>query len=260
MDDLVKAVGLEKAKIPLMAGRSRQLSFHAVNYILGGRGRFRDSRTPEREVGPGTVFFLYPGLDHCYDPLPGTTWKEYWVLFDGAEAERRFGPLLPATSFHQPGLIPELEWAFEELDEYAREQRAETPLLCAMSLHRILGLIFRRLREHPAPVEPVVAAAVSAMQQQIARPTAGLSQLARDYGVSYETFRKKFRQQTGRSPHDYFLNLKINAAKNLLLHGRNVKEAAAELGFADQYYFSRLFKRHSDLSPSQFSSVRRSSG
>lgn len=258
MDNLVKAIGLEHAKAPYMRGRTRTLPFHALIYLLGGTGTFRDAQTPEQPVGPGTLFCLPPGVEHCYDPLPGTVWTEYWVLFDGRAAEARFGPLWPAQSLLVCGILPELTAAYEELYRYQQERRSDTPVLGALGLHRLLGLLYLHFnRRETSSLPPVLAAAVDVMQRQLCRPAVNLTAIARDHRISFETLRKQFRRQTGSPPHAYFLSLKLNAAKNLLLLGRSVKEIAGELGFADPYYFSRLFKRHCGLSPSRFAAVHR---
>ncbi|MFA5203916.1 MAG: AraC family transcriptional regulator [Lentisphaeria bacterium] len=258
MDNLVKAIGLEHAKAPYLRGRARTLPFHAVIYLLGGTGTFRDAQTPEQSVGPGTVFCIAPGVAHCYDPLPGTVWTEYWVLFDGAAAEARFGPLWPAQSLLVCGILPELTAVYEELYRYQQERRPDTPVLGALGLHRLLGLLYLQLqRRESSPLLPALAAAVAAMQRQLGRPSVNLPVIARQHRISFETLRKQFRRQTGRAPHAYFLNLKLEAAKNLLLLGRGVKGIAGELGFADPYYFSRLFKRHCGLSPSRFAAGHR---
>lgn len=258
MDNLVKAAGLEKAKPPFMNGRARKLPYHGIIYLLSGEGTFRDRDTSEQAVGPGTIFYLYPGLEHCYDPLPGTVWTEYWTLFDGEEAENRFGKLLSNNTLHHCGIIPELASAYEELYGYAWEQRPDTPELCSYGLHRILGLVFRHLnRREGKLLSSPIAAAIALMQRQLCRPSVELDAIARKHGISFETLRKQFRRQTGSAPHEYFLEMKLNAARNLLLSGRPIKETAGELGFADPYYFSRLFKRHCGLSPSLLTADRR---
>jgi len=42
------------------------------------------------------------------------------------------------------------------------------------------------------------------------------------------------------------------ARRELALNGKSVKEVAAELGYDDQYYFSRLFKKVSGISPDEY--------
>jgi AraC-like DNA-binding protein len=52
--------------------------------------------------------------------------------------------------------------------------------------------------------------------------------------------------------HQYFISIKIVKAKELLGRGLAVKEVASRLGFKDEYYFSRLFKKKTGLSPSRW--------
>ncbi|GJM68934.1 hypothetical protein HMSSN036_11500 [Paenibacillus macerans] len=45
----------------------------------------------------------------------------------------------------------------------------------------------------------------------------------------------------------------MDKAKDLLAEGnKKVKEVARELGFADEFYFSRIFKRTEGISPSEY--------
>jgi AraC family transcriptional activator of pobA len=44
----------------------------------------------------------------------------------------------------------------------------------------------------------------------------------------------------------------IEAKRQLYLSGKSVKEVAFELGFADEFYFSRFFKKNTGVSPVTF--------
>ena len=71
------------------------------------------------------------------------------------------------------------------------------------------------------------------------------------YGRAY-LFRV-FKAETGKSIIEYFIELKIDAAKQMLLEDRlSIKEIAAELSFNEPNYFTKTFKRVTGITPSTY--------
>jgi AraC-like DNA-binding protein len=75
--------------------------------------------------------------------------------------------------------------------------------------------------------------------------------LSKDYAY------KVFKRKTGKTPLNYLTEKRINFAKQLLLSRKSnfmtIKEIANAVGFQDQYYFSRVFKRATGKSPTEWS-------
>ncbi len=67
-----------------------------------------------------------------------------------------------------------------------------------------------------------------------------------------EYFRRAFRDRLGHTPQKFAELKKMERAIHLLSLGKTVQETAAELGFKDPYYFSRIFKRYIGASPSSY--------
>ncbi|WP_100486894.1 AraC family transcriptional regulator [Sporolactobacillus pectinivorans] len=64
---------------------------------------------------------------------------------------------------------------------------------------------------------------------------------------------RTFKDTTGCSVIGYFNKIKIDKAKELIIErNKKIKEVAQVLGFADEFYFSRLFKKMEGISPSEF--------
>ena len=62
-----------------------------------------------------------------------------------------------------------------------------------------------------------------------------------------------FKQDLGKTPYEYILELKIGQAKMLLRSTRlMIKEIAFRLGFCDEHYFSYLFKQKTGQTPSAY--------
>jgi len=255
-DSLIKAVGLDVDKSPIMETRGgRVLHNHAVMYILNGQGYFEDIKTPRQKVVPGTVFYQYPNRWHHFDPDPGTVWTEYWILFDGAKAEQYFGKLIAEDKpIYSIGREESIIEAYEELYDLWLYRSRGYKEYASLLLHKILvefyivitGINFKRK-------DDIIHRAKMLVKYNLKSEKINFKEFAISENMSYENFRKRFKKETGFSPKQYFLMIKMNRAKERLLRPEvNIKELSFELGFEDPYYFSRFFKKKEGLSPTQF--------
>jgi AraC family transcriptional regulator len=81
-----------------------------------------------------------------------------------------------------------------------------------------------------------------------------LSDLACAACISRFHFARLFRASTGRSPMEYVLNARMEAAKTMLARGdQKIAATAAALGFFDQSHFTRTFRRVTGVSPGAYS-------
>jgi AraC-like DNA-binding protein len=68
-----------------------------------------------------------------------------------------------------------------------------------------------------------------------------------------EHFIRSFKRAYGRTPQNYRIHYLILQAKSLLSDTRlSVSGIANICGYSDQYYFSRLFKKHTGVTPSEY--------
>jgi AraC family transcriptional regulator, arabinose operon regulatory protein len=80
-----------------------------------------------------------------------------------------------------------------------------------------------------------------------------LPRLARIAGLSRSRLAHAFREQVGVSPMRYLETRRIAQARELLLMAvLSVAEVAARVGYANAFYFSRVFSRQTGISPSAF--------
>ncbi|MFC4323801.1 AraC family transcriptional regulator [Litchfieldia salsa] len=78
-------------------------------------------------------------------------------------------------------------------------------------------------------------------------------QLANELGMNYAYLCTLFKEHTGKSVKRFQNELLIEQAIDLLIHSNsNVSEVSDALGFSNPFYFSRVFKRVTGLSPSLY--------
>ena len=89
-----------------------------------------------------------------------------------------------------------------------------------------------------------------------------LEQICRDNLIGRSQLQKRFHALTGGGVMAYFGKMKIQTARRLIREGAlNVTQIASALGYQSVHYFSRHFKQHTGMSPSQYAkSVKMLSG
>ncbi|MDR3708993.1 MAG: AraC family transcriptional regulator [Capsulimonadaceae bacterium] len=78
-----------------------------------------------------------------------------------------------------------------------------------------------------------------------------IAEMSRLAGLSPAYFCRSFKRYTGRSPHEYLINIRIDKARELLCDATmTCTRAAEEVGFPDVAAFSRVFRKLIGVSPS----------
>jgi transcriptional regulator GlxA family with amidase domain len=96
--------------------------------------------------------------------------------------------------------------------------------------------------------EPRVAHAIRLMEASIDRPM-GAPEIARRLGMSGRHLESLFRRTIGESPGAYFLKLRLQTARRLVVDtGLSMQDIAVRTGFSSLSTFSRSFRRHAGVS------------
>ena len=233
----------------------RTLQSFALIYISSGRGTFESCRNFSAAVEPGHAFLLFPGVWHRYAPAPETGWHEHWIGFDGEIVRnwlrRRF------ISPHKPILKINAEdtvlATFSRMMQAIRANRPALQQILGGATANLLGLFYSAQQAQPAFESThanVIELAIARIQNDFAHDL-DLKIVARELGMSYSWFRSTFAAHTGLSPHQYLLEWRLVRARNLLSETElSIKEIAAQTGFKDEHYFSRLFHQKLHDTPS----------
>lgn len=99
-----------------------------------------------------------------------------------------------------------------------------------------------------------LATSVASYLREHYRQNISIGTLAEKFHVNPTYMTRMFKQYVGKTPTRFIVDLRINHAKKLILEIDNVelKEIAYQVGYLDQGYFSRIFKKTTGLSPSEF--------
>lgn len=120
--------------------------------------------------------------------------------------------------------------------------------LSAESLNRV-----QQLSAVHAPVAP----ALRYIEDNLAAKFTN-ADLARLCHLSEDHFIRRFRECIGQSPVPYVQERRITlASQRLLFTEQSIEQIACESGFGNRFYFSRIFARHTGVSPAAYRKTSR---
>lgn len=225
---------------------------YAIVYVLQGRGTYSDASGWEQAIEPGDLIIVFPALRHIYNPLPGTNWVTSFLCFQG-----------PAFDLWQTsGLLDTRRpvYHLEPVDEWSRRINAvfvpsqRRPLLEVCRLQNLLAAIVSgegRLQVYEE--ETRWAQRACGILEADLKGSPDWSKVSREFGLSPESFRKRFTRITGQTPARYHMGRRVDHACELMVSGHLTdKQIAEELGFCDEFYFSRRFREITGKSPRRF--------
>lgn len=137
------------------------------------------------------------------------------------------------------------------LRQYLMGENGSTAILesCVATLQHLLFFF-----ADAAQKNPLVGRLEAIIADGYLDPGFDLAVATQKLGYCKDHVRRVFLAATGKTPLDRLTELRIHHAESLLLkrspsHPVTVKEAARLSGFSDEYYFSRVYKKHTGQSP-----------
>lgn len=234
----------------------RVLQEYQLLYMLRGDGEFESTAAGRVKVAPGSLIVLFPGEWHRYRPRRAVGWDEYWISFHGRQMDDlvREGLLTPHEPVWATGPDEAILHPYRVALEHVRSEPIGLQRLMAVQVHAILAAAWaaRRRQRSSSRSEAVVREAKALLERAGEKPLR-IETLAARFRLSEKHFRRLFKQHTGLSPYQYYLQLRIHRAQELLQGtSLSIQEVAAALHFETPFHFSAVFKKKTGQSPSQW--------
>ncbi len=161
--------------------------------------------------------------------------------------------------------LQEVHWQLERMRETFVPHLPGAEKECLLSesrLHTVLLLLYNIMRgktltgKENTPTyraKELLHAVENYIQLNYSSPTLNRTEVAVALNVSVPTLSRAFERFSGYTFLEYLTQVRLDAAKKLLLDGScRVSEAAQLCGFADPGYFTRIFKKTFGTTPRKY--------
>ncbi|WP_334072762.1 MULTISPECIES: AraC family transcriptional regulator [Paenibacillus] len=232
-------------------------------FIHEGKGRY-DLNGQQYELEKGGGFAVYPGQICCMKADEAEPWVYSWIAFEGEDAET----LLETAGLNRDRPVFECSrptWFDTYLDEFEQTLGRPEPI-CGLALrsglYRFLAdwlgemLSNRGASSQPALKTRYVDRTIEYIRMNYSNPVS-ITELARMIGIDRVYLSTLFKERMNLSPQKYLLQFRMNKARELLESlSLSVADVARSVGYSDPLLFSKMFKRVTGLSPSQYRGTR----
>jgi len=225
-------------------------------YVLRGEATFSDWNNVDHRISAGDMVVMPAGKRHGIQHDPDGRWAEAYVSFDGAFGDQlmRLGVLDANTSILKPGVEQSLVDRFDRILKQLQMLPDHALPTLLLEVHALIDEAnqLHRKQFRPDRRQQMVDQACMLLSQNL-ETRIDIKSIAATLGISYERFRKIFRQRTGISPGEYRIRRRIDRARALIgQHHLSNKEVAYMLGYPDPFTFSKQFRKVTGQWPDQF--------
>lgn len=230
----------------------RYASYSRLYYVMEGSGMLI-SEQGEMALEPGYVYILPCGIKAGFYGTPSVTKLFFHInlTFDGHhdafENDSRFSRLPRSVAYINE--LKELYLSASKKDIFLLKSEI------AATVCQFLSRMNNRLttsKEH----SKCVSDAISFIRKNI-RATLTVREVCRSVSCSAGALTNAFKKELGQSVSNFIEEMVMSEAQSQLLYSnRSIREISEALGYSDQFYFSRRFKKCFSTTPSKYRKSR----
>ncbi len=213
-------------------------TYWLFHFVVSGFGFFERNNQAYR-IGPGEMFVIPPFEETYYEADSENPWSYIWI---GFTTHSPLPIVLPDTI-----RCPEALKIFNNMKKCREMDNGKSAFLSGK-----LWELFSFFLEQESPSENYIEKALDCIHSEY-MTSLTIDGLAQRLNLDRSYFSTLFKQTMGISPKQYLLNYRMNIAASLILDNKkSISVAAASVGYADIFNFSKMFKHHFGMSPTRY--------
>ncbi|MFT4146522.1 MAG: AraC family transcriptional regulator [Mobilitalea sp.] len=230
-------------------------NFYLIHHVVSGKGIYKVGKR-SFEISTGNTFLIYPNTEITYIADQNDPWEYYWVGFQGNDARI----IINQTDFTEenPVIYTELNNSFETylMNIYnAKGNSTSSKIIMSGYLMLALSLLVQNsshTKQHYHSTNTYLHKATEYIEFNYAQELT-VQGIADYIGISRSQLYRVFMEHYKLSPEQFILEFRIKHACQLLKDSNlSIGSVGYSVGFNDNLYFSKAFKKIKGISPREY--------
>lgn len=255
-DLFVITCGHEKCDVNKPRQGPRSVAYFIMHFVVDGKGTFIYN-DKAYNISKNTAFVIFPNDVATYQQDLDDPWEYYWVSFTGLNAKN----YVERCTFSSENPVLQIESkevreTFRKLSNLKNITASTDLKALSLLLDIFAGIIEEKRISKPDDNEHLksyVAKALSYIKINFHKETLSLKEVANALNINANYLSRLFASVLNMPFSKYLILLRLQEASKLLKNtDMYIKNIASTVGYSDNLYFSRIFKKYMGMTPKEF--------
>ncbi|WP_047769534.1 AraC family transcriptional regulator [Limosilactobacillus panis] len=232
---------------------------YVIHYVMDGQGTFSSANHPAVTLKKGDVFLLPKGVPCFYQADGQHPWKYFWIGLSGTKIKT----MLAGSALFTKRYLRQVQGShfYDSLSCLFAALKKKSSLANDILVETLTYQMFYHLvTEYPGQAPKAgskahdhLKLATYYLQKNFTKQSCTVEDLCHHLNISRSYLYTIFKKDLNISAQSYLTHLRMEEACQLLRStDQTVQEVAHQVGYRDEFTFSKAFKRYSGFSPSVY--------
>lgn len=229
---------------------------YVIHYIQAGKGIFSLAGHHTVSLSKGDLFVLPKGIPCFYKADSQDPWSYFWIGLSGVKIQSMLNASSLSTKYYLRHITSSKVFtSFKNLyDAVHFPSSLANDVLIESLIYRFFYCLIteypNRKSRHQVNYNQQLKLAVNYLEQNYADNACSITQLCHQLDISRSYLYTLFKKNMNLSPQKFLTQLRMEEAKEDLNDtDYTVQQIAANVGYVDEFTFSKAFKRYTGFSP-----------
>ena len=226
-------------------------SFFLIIYVKEGQATLLSHKDKIR-LTAGSLLVMFPDSEVYYVTDKDVPWTIYWIGMHGTlvpEFMKNLG-LSPENPVYNVKNRYEIEDILEKIYNLSYSQMYSDKLAILSHLYNFFSVLLSE-KSNISPKD--YAAEVKELIRKNFDKDISIEQIATRLSVNKNYLTRVFKEKYNMTIKDFLINIRLKRAMVLLKEtDADILKISNSVGYSDQLYFSRIFRKKTGLSPSEY--------